>query len=224
MKSKIITALLTLAMLAFLTLPTMLLAQTTTPAKVLPPPCWPAQVGGTGSKAVRVTSDYGQAIMWWCSQAEAVGFVASWAYTMVIPDKLPTSLVAALSAMWEANISSEAIDETQRIQLKQDAIIALQPLRPAEPRWIVAPLSTNTTRPVSLYIERTAADGTKQKIIEATPHRIAIKQADGTPTPCDPTVVKHSTSSSSTYVHVRGTPVTSTTPALGIAVAICRLQ
>lgn len=218
MKTKSLTAALVIALLAFLLLPTFALAQTST-ARVPPPACWPAQVGGSGSKAVRVTGDYGQAIMWWCGQ-EAVGLVSSWAYTMVIPDKLPANLTDALKLMWEVNVSNEPIDEIQRAQLKQDAMIALDPLRPVAPRWIVAPNGTFPTRPVYLYTEATAADGTKQRTLTATTHRVNVKNADGTPNPCACGIVSYPASSSVTYCAVNGLP----TVTGGALVAVCRVQ
>lgn len=122
-------------------------AQTVTNKSPLPS-CWPSQVPtGTGSKAVRVTSDYGQAIMWWCGQ-ETEGIVASWAYTMNMPDKFPVSLADALKVMWELNVSADPIDVIPRAQLKQDALIALQPLRPAAEVWKVSPFGNSTSRPV----------------------------------------------------------------------------
>lgn len=184
-----------------------LTAQTTT-ARVPPPPCWPAQVGGSGSKAVRVTGDYGQAIMWWCGQ-EAVGLVASWAYTMVIPDSLPSSLTGALAAMWEANVSNEPIDEIQRTQLKQDAIIALQPLRPAVPRWVVAPNGTFPTRPVyTLTAGLLAATGLRVDVLTA-----------GAPTPCGCDVASTPPDRSPRYCAIPQ-PAGTTPP----RVAVCKLQ
>lgn len=212
------------ALLSLLLAPTFATAQTFT-ARVPPPQCWPAQVGGTGSKAVRVTNDYGQSIMWWCGQ-EAVGLVSSWAYTMVIPDKLPANLTDALKLMWEANVTNEPIDEIQRTQLKQDALIALQPLRPTEPRWVVAPNGTFPTRPVYAYLERQAADGTVQRYVDPTTLRVAIKSATGVPTPCDCARTRLDATASSTYCAV---PTSALTPVLSIntvarPVAVCRLQ
>jgi hypothetical protein len=174
---------------------------------------------------VRVTGDYGHAIMWWCGQ-EAVGLVSSWAYTMVIPDKLPANLTEALALMWEANVSNEPIGEIQRTQLKQDALIALQPLRPAAPRWVVAPNSSFPTRPVYAYLERPAADGTLQRYVDPTTLRVAIKSATGVPTPCDCARTRLDATATSTYCAV---PASALTPVLSIntvarPVAVCRLQ
>lgn len=202
------------ALLALLMLPTVAVANT---ARVAPPACWPAQVGGTGSKAVRVTSDYGQAIVWWCGQEQA-GIVASWAYTMMIPDSLPSSLTGALAALWEANVV-EAVPEEDRIprrQLEQDAYIALQSLRPTAPRWLVAPNGVILTRPAYAYTERTAADGTKQIVLDPAPVRATVGKV------CDCAALKYAPGSV-TYCLIPPASLTAATT-VPKPVAVCRLQ
>lgn len=204
------------ALLALLMSP-VVMAQTFE-ARVPPPQCWPSQVGGSGSKAVRVTSDYGQALMWWCGQ-ERVGIVSAWAYTMNIPDKLPASLTEALKLMWEANVSNESIDPTERTLLSQDAAIALEPFRPVAPRWLVAPNSTSTTRPVYNYTERTIADGSKQIVLDPSTLRATVGQA------CDCAALKH-VPGSVTYCQIPAAALTPATaiPSVPKPVAVCRLQ
>ena len=172
-----IIALPLIALLALLLWPTLAVAQISGPGSAKQPLCWPAQVpDGTGSRAVRVTRDYGQAIAWWCGQ-EAFGLVSSWAHTLVIPEPMPARTVDALAALWAANVvADDAIDATERTQLTQDTIIALQPLRPAEKSWSVAPNASYPTRPVYTL----APDGK----LGATTLRVDVL-TNGKPTPCN---------------------------------------
>ncbi len=172
-----IIALPLMALLALLLWPTLAVAQFSSSGSASPPLCWPAQVPeGTGTRAVRVTSDYGQAIVWWCGQ-EAFGLVSAWAHTLVIPDQLPARTADALAALWAANVAADdAVDATERTHLKQDAWIALQPLRPAEKSWSVAPNAGYATRPVYTL----AADGK----LGATTLRVDVL-TNGKPTPCN---------------------------------------
>jgi hypothetical protein len=170
-----------------------------------PPPCWPAQVGGTGTAAVRVTSDYGQAIMWWCGQ-EAYGIVSAWAYTLKIPDAMPRDLLGAVAALWNANVLEE-FATPERDALKAAARAELLPLRPPPEVWVVAPNWTFYTRPGYL-LEAGALKTTSVRVPVLT---------DGKPTPCDLARGKL-VNGSTTYGAVPQPPELA-----GVLVAVCRV-
>lgn len=70
------------------------------------PPCWPKQIGGTGTAAKVVRNTDGEAAAWTCTVKTVVKPYAAfrlYSYTLVDPDTTGMTAIGTAKAYWLAN-------------------------------------------------------------------------------------------------------------------------
>lgn len=120
------------------------------------PPCWPSDVGGSGTVAVSGGDDTGQWVGWWCPDGQRYGVAAITGYALKHPPGPHASVAAMLSAYWALNVTSPWTLELGMLQW--DMVQALEASRP--PAWKVAPNGSYTTRPAYPVVD--GVIGTKE--------------------------------------------------------------
>lgn len=169
------------------------------PAHALPP-CWPANVGGSGTGLVTGGSAVGQWAGWWCPDGKSHGVVSASGYQIKHPPGPHASIAARLSEYWRLNVTAPPSDWTVEMRgLYADMHDALQASRPPVPVWRVAPNGTATTRPAYPLID--GVIGTKEA------GRAPVGQ------PCDCTAPIN-----------RSSTIYCTAPGLPALVTVCRQQ
>jgi hypothetical protein len=172
----------------------LMFALTAFPASAAPP-CWPAQLGGTGTVAVRASDAYGQAWGWWCqAPGGAIRVAITGAHEYLI--KWPaanTNTKAWFAALWDLNVTGEPKPEAQ--PLRDSLHSKLAPTKPAQQAYVVAPISTGSRPTYTVVSGALKSDGL----------RISVLQPDGKPAPCDCAAGNFS-ASTSTYCQARATP------------------
>lgn len=125
------------------------------------PPCWPANVGGSGSQWLYSHNDKGQWIGWWCPDGRPYGAVALRSYSIKHPSGPHASASDMLSAYWALNVGTVTPETSALWGEMMFALPSIEPPAPAAPApWTVATNGSYTTRPAYPVID--GAVGTKE--------------------------------------------------------------